>query len=83
MSQVATHQSALSKQFVYLASELSTKFPQLDLRFNYQSESGLFRIMAAACSREIYEFPLGEGSTDDVLYEAIFLIKEVAQIFDA
>jgi len=70
-------------QFVFLANELSHRFPDLDLRFNLRNGSSTLRFMAAAISRDVIELDLGDYETVDLLNAAILQIKEMAQIFDA
>lgn len=79
--QIAT--SRVRGQFVFLAQELSNRFPDLDLRFNLQNDSSTLRFIIAAISRDVVELDLGEYETSDLLNAAILQIKEMAQIFDA
>jgi len=69
-------------QFIFLAQELSNRFPTLDLRFTLQSGTQKLRFMVASISREIIEMSMIDNSPLDVLYAAIFEIKERAQLFD-
>jgi hypothetical protein len=69
-------------EFISVASELMSRFPELDLRFNFQNGSNRLRFMVASVSRDIIELDLDTHDADDVLHAAIFEIKERAQIFD-
>ncbi|MCB0361001.1 MAG: hypothetical protein KDD44_15235 [Bdellovibrionales bacterium] len=78
-----TPNSEIRRQFISIASELSIQFPDLDLRFNLQSGSNRLRYVAAAVSTEVHEMTLGEIETRELIYEAIFTLKELAQMYDA
>lgn len=75
----------LHKQFLYIANELCNRFPGLDLRFNLNQGTGRFRLLLPKVpSRQRYvELTLGQRETDELLTEATFAVKEIAQIFDA
>ncbi len=75
--------NAVRDQFVFLATELSNLFPELDLRFNLQSGTNQLRYRAVAVSKEVFELPLGKRSAQELLHQAIFTIKERARLFDA
>lgn len=83
MPETATQVNAIKGQFVYLATELSNRFPDLDLRFNLQNDTATLRFVAAAVSTDVIELDLGEHETTDLLNAAILQIKEMARIFDA
>jgi len=83
MATTQTATGSIKGQFVYIANELSTRFPDLDLRFNLQNGTNTLRFMAAAISRDVVELDLGDHETIDLLNAAILQIKEIAQIFDA
>ena len=83
MSEFNFEESEIRERFVHVANELNTRFPDLDLRFNLQSESSLLRFMAAAVSPDVVELDLAEASIEDLVYAAVFQVKEIAQIFDA
>jgi len=78
-----TNSGSVKGQFVFIANELSSRFPDLDLRFNLQNGTNTLRFMAAAISRDVVELDLGDHETTDLLNAAILQIKEIAQIFDA
>ena len=80
---LGTEEKTIETQFVELASELNLVFPELDLRFSLKSESEEMRYYAAAVSDEILELTLGSKSTLELMYEATFALKELAQLFDA
>jgi len=82
-SSVQAGVSRVRGQFVFLATELANRFPELDLRFNLQNESSTLRFVAAAVSKDVVELDLGEHETGDLLNAAILQIKEMARIFDA
>ena len=75
-------QEVVKQQFHVLANELSVRFPELDLRFNLQSGTNRLRLKAASVSHEVIELPLGEYETDELLYAAMFRIKEIARLYD-
>ncbi len=72
----------IKKTFVYLAGELSSRFPELDLRFNLQTGTDRFRVIAAAVSNTVIELPIAKHECQDLLHAAIFELKELAQLFD-
>jgi hypothetical protein len=76
-------QELVRRQFVFLASELSNTFPELDLRFNLRSGTNQLRYKAAAVSQKIFELPLGESDSRALLHQALFTIKEAARLYDA
>ena len=78
-----TPQPEIRQQFISIASELSNIFPDLDLRFNLQGGSNRLRYVAAAISSEVHELELGDLETQELIFEAIFTLKEVAQLYDA
>ena len=73
----------LHNRFVFLARELSCRFPDLDLRFNRRDGSEHIRFVAKAVSSEIVELDLDSGNPHQLLHSAIFKIKELAQLFDS
>jgi len=77
------HPSDLQKTFVSVAHQLGVLFPDLDLRFSLQSGSETLRFMAADISREVHEVSLVGKSTNEILHQAIFAIKEICGRFDA
>jgi len=79
----SANSGSVKGQFVFIANELASRFPDLDLRFNLQNGTNTLRFMAAAISRDVVELDLGDHETTDLLNAAILQIKEIAQIFDA
>ena len=82
---MAIHKSKreLEKQFVFIANELNNRFPDLDLRFNFVRQSSQVRFFAASISRRVHELQLGNNNPRDLIHQATFTLKEVAQIYDA
>ena len=76
-------ESEIRERFVHVANELNFRFPDLDLRFNLQSDSSLLRFMAAAVSADVVELDLAEATVEELVYAAVFQVKEIAQIYDA
>jgi hypothetical protein len=74
---------SIRTEFMEIAIQLENIFPELDLRFNLQQNSKQIRYKVAAVSSDIFVLDLDKASKDEVLHEAIFTIKHVAQIFDA
>ncbi len=70
-------------EFVYLANELSNRFPQLDLRFNLKSGSSCCRVVVPSQASHVIELTLGEVEPEILLYEAVFAVKELVQLYDA
>ena len=83
MSFETLHEQEIKERFLSIANELNTRFPDLDLRFNLQSESTLLRFMAAAVSPDVVELDLSDATVEDLIYAAIFQVKEIAQLYDA
>lgn len=73
----------INKRFIFVAHELINKFPNLDLRFNLKMGTKSLRYKAAAVSGDIFELPLEERRPEEILYDAIFNIKQIAELFDA
>ena len=73
----------ITEQFIDIAQQVSLEFPELDLRFSLQSDSNILRYSAADVSQEVFELELGLEETTNLVYEAIFKVKQVAQLFDA
>jgi hypothetical protein len=59
------------------------RFPDLDLRFNLSHDTNAIRYKAAAISGEMFEVPLELSDAEETLYEAIFNIKRIANLYDA
>lgn len=76
-------QQNVTDQFVYFASKLSTYFPDLDLRFNLQGGTNRLRYSIPSISKRVYELQLGHEHIENLVHEATFKIKEIAQRFDA
>ena len=84
MSYQSVQGEELRDRFVYLASELSSRFPQLDLRFNWQAGSEVLRLVLPNSSkRRVIELDIAAYERDELLYGAIFRIKELAKLYDA
>jgi hypothetical protein len=73
----------IRERFVGIANELSYRFPDLDLRFNLESGSPILRMIAPSSSERVMSLNLSRGSYTQLLYSAIFQIKELIQHFDA
>jgi hypothetical protein len=73
----------LTDQFVSVATQVSTSFPEIDLRFSHEEGSDNFQMVAPSISEDVFEFPLGVCSTKELIHETIFAIKEIAQLYDA
>ena len=73
----------VKERFLFVANELHMQFPDLDLRFNLREGSSQLRFMVGAVSPDIVEIDLDESSVEEIIYAAIFQVKELAQIFDA
>ncbi len=76
--------SDVKKQFVYLATEISNHFPELDIRFNLRTDTNEVRCSipdfgGGAC----FEFVLEVKRTKQLLHEAVFMVKEMTNRFDA
>ena len=78
-----TENEEISQQFVFLASRLSTEFPELDLRFTLRSGSSKMRFTIADLDSEYFDLDLDIGRSFEALYEAIFAIKQITRTFDA
>lgn len=73
-----------TNRFVYFASVLSGSFPSLDLRFNLESDSHTLRYYAAGTSPEVFQVDLNYvNDLETLVHEAIFNVKEIAQLFDS
>ncbi len=73
----------LKARFLFLACELSRHFPELDLHFNLEPDSGMFRYFAAAIDSDIFEHSLSQADVKSVLYDATFTLKQATGRFDA
>ncbi len=74
----------LTRQFIHFASRLSAYFPELDLRFNLQDGTNTLRYRIPDLSKDVFELDLDPAlSIEQLLHEAAFTIKEIAQRFDA
>ena len=73
----------IKERFLFLATNLHAQFPALDLRFNMAGDSTCLRFVAAAVCPDIVEIDLAEASPEELLYAAVFQVKEIAQLFDA
>ena len=73
----------MKARFLFLACELSRHFPELDLHFNLEQDSGKFRYFAAAIDSDIFEHDLGDLDVKSVLYDATFTLKQASGRFDA
>ena len=74
----------IRERFVFLATELTTLFPALDLRFNLRSGSTSCRVFAGALSRRIVELDLeATEAPEELLHSAIWEIKRLAGLYDA
>ena len=72
----------LTKQFVHFASQVSSFFPELDLRFNLQGNSSTVRYSIPDICQDVFEVTLS-GSLVEHIHEAAFAIKEATGRFDA
>ncbi len=77
------HSHEVKERFLFVANELHSQFPNLDLRFNLREGSSQLRFMIGAVSPDVVEIDLDEASVEEIIYAAIFQVKELAQIFDA
>lgn len=74
----------LTRQFVHFANCLSAYFPDLDLRFNLQDDSKTLRYQIPELTADVFELDLDPAqSIEELIHEAAFTIKELAQRFDA
>ncbi len=74
--------SGCEQQILEVAEKLSFVFPEFDLRFNWLEGGNLLRcIVPDVNPDEVLEFELG-GATDEIVWEATFAVKELAQLFD-
>ncbi len=70
------------RKFTEAATQLAFQFPNLDLRFHRTEGEEFMRCMLPEFSDDILEFHLGAES-ESIVFDAIFAIKEMAQLFDA
>jgi len=82
MATETVFQDQIEDQFVNVASQLNDHFPDLDLRFSLREGSNRLRYQIADISRKNYELELGRTNTRQIVHEAIFNIKQMAQLFD-
>ena len=74
----------MKKQFVYLATEISNHFPELDLRFNLRTDTGCVRCIVPEHAKEAFEFSLEEAQdAKRIIVEAVFAIKQLTAHFDS
>jgi hypothetical protein len=76
------NRSELREEFIYIANELTGRFPDLDLRFNLRNGSKRCRLVMPTVTSHVVELSLGRGNPEALLHEAIFAVKELAQLFD-
>ncbi len=70
------------KLFVAVATELSTRYPELDLRFSREQGSSTFGVTAAEHSDEQFEFTLEMKTADQLIGEVTLEIKQLLRLFD-
>ena len=74
----------VTRQFVHFASSLTAYFPELDLRFNLRGDSKTLRYRVPELTADVFELDLDPSlSIEELIHEAAFTIKELAQRFDA
>lgn len=67
------------KQISYFASQLSDRFPDLELRFTVTFDTLTLNVDGSAS----VDFPLGDAKYESLLNEATFTIKMITGRFDA
>lgn len=70
-------------RFTQLTYLLNENFPNLDLHFNHTMGSNTIRLYAPNISEQILELEIDAKPIDEIVTEATFAIKELAQLFDA
>ena len=73
----------LREKFNTIVRELDIRFPELDLRFNFQSDRSSMRFYIADVDSDILELDLRDNSAQSLLHEATFSVKETVRHFDA
>ncbi|MCB0345979.1 MAG: hypothetical protein KDD66_12740 [Bdellovibrionales bacterium] len=79
---MSTNRSGSEQQILDVAEKLSFVFPDFDLRFNWLEGGNCLRcILPDVNPDEVLEFELG-GATEEIIWEATFAVKQLAQLFD-
>jgi len=73
----------LREKFDSVIRELDIRFPELDLRFNFQSGSNSMRFYIADIDSDVMELDLRSVSAQAILNEATFCVKQTVRKFDA
>ena len=73
----------LKQKFDSVVRQLDIRFPELDLRFNFQSNNSSMRFYVADVDSDVMELDLRAVSAQAILNEATFCVKQTVRIFDA
>ena len=76
-------ESDMEKEFVAVAMQLYSFFPELDLSFNLLAGTGQFRCFISDHPNTPIELALGLSDTQKTVHEAVFAIKALTGKFDA
>ena len=72
-----------TSELIAIARKVSQEFPDLDLRFNICENGSTIRLLAPDLTEHPIDLDANIEDSQQILYEAILAVKEVAKRFDA